>query len=139
MEKKFVFLEHTADIKFKAFGSTMNNLFENCALAFSSCISGDKKIASKKKKIVEVSGDDLEALLYNFMDELIYLLDAENLAVSSAKVKILKNKLKAEIIGDNTKKYSLNHVKAATYAEMYIKKITSGKKEKYEAQVVLDV
>ena len=43
-EKKFEFLEHTADIKFRAYGETINNLFESCVLAFSSFVSRGKKI-----------------------------------------------------------------------------------------------
>ena len=29
--KRFEYMEHTADAKFKAFGKTMNEKFENCA------------------------------------------------------------------------------------------------------------
>ena len=70
---KFEFLPHTADIKFRAYGTTLNELFENIVLAISSIISKDQKISTKKGKMISVSGDDSESLLYNFIDELIYL------------------------------------------------------------------
>ena len=135
--KKFEFLEHTADIKFKAYGKSLNNLFENSALALSSYISRESKISSKIKKQIKIEGQDLESLLYRFLDELIYLLDAKNFLIAKAEVKIKNNKLKATIYGDNASNYkNLDHVKAATYAEMYVKLI---KKYEWEAQVVVDV
>ncbi|MCH7568945.1 MAG: archease [Nanoarchaeota archaeon] len=133
----YKFLEHTADIKFRAYGKTLNAVFENCALAFSDTLSRGKKIKSEKKKTISLEGKDNESLLYNFLEELIYLLDAEYFVVSKAKVKIKDNKLNGVIYGDRVDNYKdLDHIKAATYAEMYIKKRKDGK---WEAQVVLDV
>lgn len=135
MEKKFEFLDHTADIKFKAYGKTINEVIENCAAAFSSYIANEQKIKPAKGKIIDVRGDDKESLLYNFLDELIYLIDAENFIVTKASVTVRGYNLHAELYGDDASKYSLKQVKAATYAEMYIKQDLKG----WEAQVVLDV
>ncbi|HIG52260.1 TPA: archease [Candidatus Pacearchaeota archaeon] len=135
--KKYEFFEHTADVKFKSYGGSLNEVFENCALAVSKIISRDGKIKSKKKKKIEIESDNNESLLYNFIDELLYLLDAEEFVVSKAVVKISKTKLKADIFGDDSQSYeNLDHIKAATYSEMYIKEI---KKGKWEAQAVVDV
>ena len=134
-ENGFIFLEHMADIKFQAFGKTLEKAFENSALAFSSYISSGGKISSKRSKTIEIKAENNESLLYNFLDELIYLLDAEGFAVAAAKVQIKDNKLTAELKGDDIKNYHLNHVKAATYAEMHIKK----SKSEWEVQAVLDV
>ena len=135
--KKYVFLEHTADIKIKTYGKNINEIFENFALAVSNYLARGKKIKSKIKKIIKLSGDDKEALLYSFLDELIYLLDAKSFVVNKAKVKIEDNKLEALVYGDDASKYKdLDYIKAATYSEMYIKQ----KKDRvWEAQVVLDV
>lgn len=133
--QKFEFLDHTADIKFKAYGKNMNEVIENCALAFSSYIANEQKIKPIKVKIIDVKGDDKESLLYNFLDELIYLIDAENFLVTKAGVTVRGYKLHAELYGDDASKYNLKQIKAATYAEMYIKQDLKG----WEAQVVLDV
>ena len=83
-----------------------------------------------------MSGNDLESLFYKFLDELIYLLDAENFITAKAKVTLRGYNLHAEIFGDSASNYkNLDHIKAATYAEMYIKKTEDG----FEAQAVLDV
>ncbi len=135
MAEKFKFLEHTADIKFQVYGSTLNEIFENAALALSEYLSPDKKIKTKKVKTINVSGIDNKSLFYSFLDELIYLLDAEDFAPAKARVFIRGNNLKAEIAGDDASSYQIKHVKAATYSEMYIKKSKDG----WEAQAILDV
>ena len=134
---KYKFLEHTADIKFLVYGRTLAEIFENSVLAVLDYISRGQKIKTTKGKIIDVSGNDLESLFYNFLDELIYLIDAENFITVKAKVTIRGYNLHAELFGDNTKSYKdLDHIKAATYSEMYIKKLPDGN---LEAQAVMDV
>ena len=137
--KKFIFLEHTADIKFQAFGKTLEECFENSALAFAQAMYGGK-VKDKKNKKIKVKGKDLESLLYNFLEELLFLLDSENFFLSKTKVKIKKKEdkyeLNAELKGDNAKNYKIGlDVKAVTYNEMFVRK--EGKK--FICQVVLDV
>lgn len=137
---KYKYLQHTADIKFQAYGKNLEEAFENSALAMFNSMSNEK-IKSELKKNIKVKGEDLGNLLYNFLEELIFLLDSKNFFVSKTKVKIIKNKnkkfeLKAQIEGDNAKNYEIGlDVKAVTYNEMFIKKAGS----KWVAQVVLDV
>ncbi len=132
---KFKFLEHTADIKFQAYGISLEKAFENSALAMFSTMY-DGKIKVKIKKKIEVEGKDLEALLYNFLEELLILFDTEGFFLSKIKVKITDKKLKAEIFGDYAANYKVHiDVKAVTYNEMFVKQ----EKGKWATQVVLDV
>ena len=136
--KKFKFLEHTADVKFQAFGTTLEKAFENSALAmFNVLYKG--KVKSKKKFKIIVKGKDFESLLYNFLEEFLVLFDSENFFLSKIdKIKINKKnfKLRAEISGDDTKNYSMStYVKAVTYNEMFVRK----QKDKWVAQVVIDI
>ncbi|MEK6928732.1 MAG: archease [Nanoarchaeota archaeon] len=132
---KFKFLEHTADIKFQAYGKTLQDIFENSVLALISYMAGEKKVDSSRGKVIEVKGIDMGSLLYNFLDEIIYLVDAEDFITAKVKVTLRGNNLKAELYGDKASKYEINQVKAATYSEMEIKKTKDG----WEAKVVLDV
>jgi len=147
---KYKFLEHTADVKFIVHGKTLKSIFENSVLAISEIISKDEKIENSITKRFKISGRDYEELLYSFIDEVIYLLDAENFVPSKAEVKLEKKNrngsynlrskgkiiLRAIIFGDKTGNYkNLKGIKSATYSEMYIKK----KFDKWEAQVVVDV
>lgn len=137
MKDKFIFLEHTADIKFQAFGKNLNEVFENSALAMFKSMS-DEKIKSKNKRIIKVKGNDIESLLYNFLEEFLFLLDTKNFFLSKVKVKTDGKKLIAEIFGDNVKNYKIHlDVKAVTYNEMFVK--FNKKKKIWISQVVLDV
>ncbi|MAH03415.1 hypothetical protein CMI39_01365 [Candidatus Pacearchaeota archaeon] len=135
--RKFKFLEHIADIKFLAYGKDIEEVFENSALAMFNSMS-DEKIKEKKKFKIIVKGKDFESLLYNFLEELLFLLDSENFFLSrinSIKINKKKLKLEAEIFGDNAKNYEIHiDIKAVTYNEMFVKK----QKNKWITQVVLD-
>lgn len=136
---RFKFLEHTADIKFQAFGKSLNEVFKNSALALKEAIADGKKIKPVREVNILIKGKDLESLLYNFLEELIYLLDAKNFLlgkVKNIKVNEKKYKLTATLIGDKASNYIFsNLVKAVTYNNMLIKK----KGKFFTAQVVLDV
>lgn len=138
MEKKFEFLEHTADIKFRAFGKTLEKVFENSALAMLNIIYKGKVKEEKKLKI-KANGKDIESLLYNFLEEFLFLFDSENFLLSDVKnIKINEKNftVEAEVVGDDVINYKTSvHVKAITYNDMFVKK----DKDKYTAQVVVDV
>jgi len=135
---KFKFFTHTADIKFRAYGKNIEESFKNSVYALIKSISNSKIEESKKIKI-KVSGKDMESLLYNFLEEVLYLIDSKNFFVSKVRnIKINKKvfNLSAEFSGDLGKNLKIfSHVKAITYNEMFVKKI----KEKWIVQVVLDV
>ncbi|MBD3252898.1 protein archease [Candidatus Pacearchaeota archaeon] len=145
---KFKFLPHTADIKFQAFGNSLEEVFENAAYALANIISRDK-IKPKEKKIIKVRARDSESLLYDFLEEFLYLIDVggfilseiKNLKItSSSSVKnnktLYNSELIAEVLGDSIENYNIEKdVKAITYNDMFIKK----EKEKFICQVVVDV
>lgn len=137
--EKFTFLEHTADIKFQAFGKTLEEAFKNCALALKKTICEDIKVNEKQEKEINVEGKDFESLLYNFLEEFLFLFDAKDFLLASIKsLKINKEnfKLNAVILGDKASNYELtNKVKAITYNEMFVKQ----EKDKWTCQVVLDI
>jgi SHS2 domain-containing protein len=135
--QKFKFLEHTADVKFQAFGKKVEEVFENSALAFKEAVCNKKKIKEEKEKKIKVNGKDFESLMYVFLEKILYLLEAEGFLISKVKKIEIKNfRLKAVLSGDSAKNYKFtNSVKAVTYSEMFIKK----RKNKWISQVVLDV
>ena len=90
MREKYKFLEHTADIKFQAFGDSIEEVFKNSALALKEIIVGKIKIKEKIKKefVIEKPNDDKEKALYNFLEEFLYLLDAEDFLFSLSLIHI---------------------------------------------------
>ena len=134
---KYRFLSHTADVKFKAYGRSLNETFENSALAMVNIMCKDR-IKPGKKINISVKGKDIDNLLYNFLEKLLILLDSKNFLVSRLKVNVdaKSMSLKAVLYGDSSKNYSLGTgIKSVTYNEMLVKKINN----KWFCQVVLDV
>jgi SHS2 domain-containing protein len=133
---KYEFLEHTSEMKFVAYGKSLEEAFSNSILAFSEYVSRGKKINNKIKKEIELEGQDNRSLFHSFLDELVYLFDAEEFIVSKGKVEIFGRSLRAVLWGDKASNYkSLDHIKAATYAEMKIEKRGEG----WEVVAVMDV
>src|SRR3989344_3675820 len=139
--KSFKYLSHTADIKFRAYGKSLEEAFLNSAEAVKQAMTKDD-VVGKIKKGLGVMGDDIESLLYNFLEEIIFLLDAENFMISKVENLIInKDKagysLKCDFLGDKSGGYEFDeHIKAITYHDMKVEKKKEGS---YEIEVVLDV
>ncbi|MCK5023183.1 MAG: archease [Candidatus Aenigmarchaeota archaeon] len=135
---RFRFVEDlTSDVVFEAFGKNTNELFENAAFALFNVISQPEKVSSDIEKKVSVEGSDLKDLMFNWLQELIGLVDLENMFFSKFVVdEISETKLKAKCFGeeaDPAKGGTL--VKAVTYYKFNIEKTDDG----YKATVSLDI
>jgi SHS2 domain-containing protein len=139
--EKYKFLEHTADVKFQAFGDTMEEAFSNAALALAETMTKGVKVTEKVKWNIDSTGKDYSALLYNFLEEFLFLLDTQHFILSRVvKISINEEELEAEIIGDNAAEYKIsNDVKAITYNQMFVKQEVIEGKNKWVCQVVVDV
>ncbi len=136
--KKYDFLPHTADVKFRAYGKTVEEQFVNAALATTSVMFDHEQIEANEKKKVTVTGKDKQALLYNWLEEIVYLCDAEFFILHEVKdVKLEETaegfQITGTFVGDKYKEKYERHtgVKAPTYNEMEIT-------DEY-VQVVLDI
>jgi len=140
--EKYKFLEHTADVKFQAFGKTIEEAFSNAAYALAETMTKGTKINEKIKWKIDASGKDYGSLLYNFLEEFLFLLDTEGFLLSRIeKISISEEELEAEVIGDKASNYKItNDVKAITYNQMFVKQETEGEnKGLWICQVVVDV
>jgi SHS2 domain-containing protein len=139
--KRYEFVAHTADAKFRAFGRTLEEAFSNAALATASLMWDWKKVEKGAKREIKVEGKDLKQLLCSFLEEIIYLMDSEMFLLSSVDEMKIKKKgnqynLEALFKGDKySDKYTIfGEVKAITYNEMRIKE-----DRPVTLQVVVDV
>lgn len=140
--ERYRFLQHTADAKFQAFGATLEEAFANAALAVASVMWDWAKVARNVRLPVEARGRDLERLLYDYLEEILFLLDTRAFLLAGVdNVHIEETgegwRLTADFVGDtNPAKYEIfGEVKAVTYNEMRIEKNAEGA----SVQVVIDL
>ncbi len=140
LKKKFEFLEHTADLKFIAYGETLASCFENSANAMFSAIADIDSVITEKHDI-DLEAEELEILLHDWLSELLFLFTTEEFLPKKFNVSIRKNKnykLHAVVSGEkfDNKKHSIKaEVKAITYHDMLV-----GKKDSiWTAQVLCDI
>ena len=129
----------TADVAFEAYGKDLSELFANSALAMFEVIVNTKQIEPKVERKIEAEGNDLQSLMFDWLNKLLVFVDSENLAFSEFDVKVDERSLKLEAIckGEemNREKHETRtHVKAATYHKMKIKK-----NKLWRAKVILDI
>jgi len=124
----FKFLQHMGDALIEAYGSTLEEAFENAALAMFEVMTDTSKVTPSIEEVVEVEGFDLESLLYNWLENLLVMFDVNARVYSKFKVeKITRTaegfNLKARIWGEdyNSGKHEQRvGVKAVTYHMMSI-------------------
>lgn len=75
-------LGHTADAKFEATGQSIEEAFSSTVDAFSEIIGGE---GGQNRHKITVESESHEALLFDFLDELIWLQDVEDVVISHAK------------------------------------------------------
>jgi len=135
----FEIINHTADVGIIVYAINVKQLFSNAALALSSLITEPKSIKEKIKRHVEITSEDRDNLLVEWLNELIYLFDVDHILFKRFDIENLNNKhLKAICYGE--KLDPLRHnikrgVKAATYHMLKINRGSDG----YEVQVIFDV
>jgi protein archease len=115
------------DAKIEAYGSSLEEAFENAAHALEDTMVDIKKIKPKIESKVVVEGSDKESLLYSWLESLIAKQDTENMLYSKFTCKISKAsggfKLVAKIWGekfDPKRHEQKTAVKAPTFHEMNI-------------------
>ncbi|MBL7056048.1 archease [Candidatus Woesearchaeota archaeon] len=138
MPYKFVEKLTRADVAFECESKTLSELFEDSAQALFEIMCNPKKIESKITKEFVLENDTLEKLLFNFLDEIIFLKDSESMLFNSCTVEFVDDlKLKATLTGD---KVSLDQelrvdAKAVTMHKFEAKKTEKG----YFARVIIDI
>ena len=140
--KRFEWVEHPSDIGFRAYGNDLAETFENAALALFEVMVDTGKVEPREEVEVELEAEDEGALLYDWLDRLLYFHDTRNLVMSKFNVEVSKTKsglkLKARVKGepfDPAKHTERTAVKAMTYHMMEIKH----EKDRCSVQAVVDI
>ena len=141
--KKYEYLEHTADVKFLAYGKTLEEVFENAALAMFNVIIDTEKVSGETAREVFLKSPDLESLLVDWLSELLYLFEVDEIVFRKFQVEEIREEegeysINARASGE--KYYPESHpfeteIKAVTYNQLEIEKTADG----WKAQVVVDI
>lgn len=123
MEKRYEFLPHTADAKFRAYGRNLEEALANTALAMVSLMWDYESIELKEKETVEIRATSLESLVVKFLTELLYLLEVKGFLlgrVEELEIKEPASKSKETEVGESglgspAEKYSLRAVLAGDH------------------------
>jgi SHS2 domain-containing protein len=143
-ERGFKFTEHTADVKVRSWGSTIEEAFSQTALALMETISPNlRKIKHKFVKEINVESEDKYALAIDFLTEFLYIFDVEELIFSEINVQsiqLINNNYQLKAIAKGEKFDKSIHeigteVKAITYSFMNIEQ----KENKVTIDIVFDI
>mgnify|MGYP000686892749 CR=1 FL=1 len=138
---KYKYIEHTADLKFQAFGESMEEAFANAAIAMFDFLTKTDKIEPLIEEKIEMESEDNKSLLYDFLEQFLFLIDTKQFLLHEIKnMKIRRigsNKLRltATAVGDTIDdKYAVGgDIKAVTYNDMFIRK----EDDRYVVQVLM--
>ncbi|HEY7000897.1 MAG TPA: archease [Candidatus Udaeobacter sp.] len=141
----YKFLEDiaTADIAFEATGRDLAELFAAAADAtMNVMIDNLDAIKARETRQIELTNDNVEMLLFDFLQELIYFKDAGRLLLRVGDARINQKGdtyvLKAKIAGeqlDASRHQQRADVKAVTLHGFSVRKHDTG----WEARVLLDI
>jgi SHS2 domain-containing protein len=141
--EKFEFLEHTADVYIAAYGTTLEEAYENAALAMFEVITDTDKVSPDIEDSVEVEAEDEYALLYSWLEALLVKFETTNMLYSKFKISNLEEtsdgfRIQATVWGEkfNAEKHTQKvAVKAVTYHRMEIIKEI----DKVTLEFILDI
>jgi len=140
MAEDFRFIDHTADVKIEAIGDTLAEAFSSAGRATFAFMTDIEALGDEESVGFTVTGEDREALLYEFLDHLLYLRDTEGLLFCRFDVEIEETgdsyRLAATAYGTPLEGIEATDVKAATYSDMQITGTGTGG---YLLQAVLDI
>jgi len=115
------------DAEIEAYGVNIEEAFQNAGRAVEQLMVDLDSIAQVESREINVSGRDLESLLYDWIEALISIQDEDGLLFSSFTCKISKNSsgylLGAKVVGekfDPEKHEQKTAIKAPTYHDMKI-------------------
>ena len=133
----------TADIAFEATGRDLPELFVAAADAtMNVMIDNLDAIESREARRIELENDNIEMLLYDFLQELIYFKDVKRLLLRAREIQIEQKdeaySLKSKVVGeqlDDTRHQQRADVKAVTLHGFSVEERDGA----WKAKVLLDI
>jgi len=135
--RRFKLIEHTADMGLVAYGRDLAEAYASAAYGLFSIITELDKVRENESRRIELKEADAEALLFEWLNYLLYLFDVETLLLKRFDMEQFDGtSLKATCYGEkyDPARHKLKiGVKSATYHMMKIDR------ERNQVQVIFDV
>lgn len=115
--------EHRADIGVAGYGRTPAEAFEQAALALTAILCEPATVAASERVEIRCEAPDLELLLVDWLNALIYEMATRRLLFSRFQVRLEGTRLSGEAWGepmDQTRHQPAVEVKGATYTELEV-------------------
>ena len=130
---------HDADVGVRGLGATLEQAFEQAALALTAVITDPADVAAKEMLQLSCIAPDAELLLVDWLNVLIFEMATRNMLFSRFEVHVEDGRLTAKAWGealDVGRHHPAVEVKGATYTELKVAQQTGGG---WLAQCVVDV
>ena len=140
--KEFKILEHTADIGIEAYGKTKREVFTNAAKGMFEIIAGEtKNLKENFYDKIKLEADNLEGLLFVWLNELLYISETKLVILNKFKIKELSDfQIEAGVKGikiDPPFVKIKKEIKAVTYHRLEIKK--DEESSLWRVQLIFDI
>ncbi|XOB40170.1 MAG: archease [Candidatus Nealsonbacteria bacterium] len=134
--EKYQILEHTADVKVKAFGKDKKELFLNMLKGMASILQPEVKSKQRKVRKIRIKSIGLETLLVDFLSEALYLTQINKEIYNNVKFKSFTDtEIEGELIGQKIERFK-EDIKGVTYHEI---DIHQGRDGVWEVTVIFDI
>ena len=138
MPERYEVIDHTADIGIVAYGASLKDAFANAAFALFSLMTDLNDVNEVVCLEAKVNADNREDLLVEWLNELIYLFEVENVLLRRFDItELTDTTLRAECYGeriDPQRHIVVRGVKAATYHMLRIDEADG-----YKVRVLFDI
>lgn len=139
----YEYLDHPADVQIHAWGESLKQAYEQAVVGMFGYMTDLDTVDVEDQCEVEVEGHDLDSLLFNFLDEFLFVFSTE--LIVSKEVEIVefdRENFKIRAVGrgepfDLDKHPQGTEVKAITYSAMQIMEKPEG--ERSEVFVIIDI
>ena len=132
--------EHTADLGLRIRSASLAALFAEAGTAiFELMVENMNDVQPLTKRQLHIQQPVTELLFFDWLNELLYLSDAEQLVLCHFDVSINNNVLDAVVSGEprDEARHQLDHeVKAITYHQLKVEQEPDGQ---WLAEVILDI
>ena len=131
----FEFLDHPGDLKLRAWGEDLERLFASAAEGMMAFLfgSGVVDLEPFRTETIEIAAGDREALLVDWLSELLYRATSEYHAYTEFQMhELTETKLKATVAAAVAQ--AVEDIKAVTHHELSIRTC----EDRWEATVVFD-